>query len=119
MSATKRELVLIDLAISVGQGLGAATVTLESVKDWADHYAETVQAALAGKQKWEEGPNRDSAKTVARILGQTAASLAGPQTGAAAGLVDLEMAQRAKAAIKNHPLCIAGQGHGEWCKETA
>lgn len=120
MAATVREMVLIDLAIAVGQGLGSASITLEAVQIWADHYADTVQAALDGSYKWTDGDNRKSARAVAKILGQTAAVLVAPPTGGGApSKVDDDMAGRAMLAVKNHPRCVAGQGKGEWCKETA
>jgi hypothetical protein len=109
MPATPRERILIDLAIATGRGLGDKPIEWDAVSHWADYYADTVQKALDAGHAWGS-TTRVAPLRVGTILGRTAAALAGGVD------VNKEFAERATAAIDDHPLC-GGGGSGEWCRK--
>lgn len=115
-SARDRETALIDLALSVGAGLGrqAQHLSVEAVRDWRDYFSRTVDRAMTLREAvWEDGDNRKAAKVVATKLGRRTATLI-RTARARRKPVDGALAKAARANIEDNRSC-PGAGAGKWC----
>lgn len=117
-SARDRETILIDLALSVGAGLGrrGTHLTIEAVREWRDHFSWTIGRRLRKGGTWKEDANRQGAKIVAEKMGRKAARLIEDARKKRLP-IGSRLALAARADVGPDDSC-AGAGMGKWCDPT-
>ena len=107
----KVEAILVECALAVGRGIGAAgnnSIDPDAVAAWIRIFRPSILGALRDKLKWSAG--RPNVLTVAQIMGKNASTLAG------AGSISKANAEQAARDAKNDPNCpVLPPGSGRWC----
>jgi hypothetical protein len=96
------DLILADMGIALGHGIGNKEVVLAAVEFWELLYRQSVQEAL--NQGADYRKDRKLVLKMATKLGKTARRLAG------SGKITKTVAKKASKIIANDPECPAGGG---------
>lgn len=109
-----RELVLIDMALAAGAGLGAQVhrMPLEGVEYWATYFSGTVARALRGGDDWTK--SRKNAKAVGERMGMDAARRLAAHAAVSAQQ-GRAIAHAAQQQASLDPQCPVQGGAGKFC----
>lgn len=112
---TERELVLIDLALAAGAGLGKQVrrLPLAAVEFWADYFSHTVGLSLRAGNNWSA--SRKNARLVGLSMGRSAARMLRETTGSVTAKDGRGIAQAAQVRASKDPRCPKQGGAGKFC----
>lgn len=115
---TDRELVLIDMALAAGAGLGSHghRLPLAAVEYWAEYFSGTVDAALKAGDDWAK--SRKRARQVGETMGQDAAMRLTQISGSKEVTPDegRAIAHASQQGAISHPSCPKPGGAGKFCQ---
>jgi hypothetical protein len=107
----KVEAILVECALAVGRGVGAAgnnAIDRDAVAAWVRIFRPSILGALRDSLSWPAG--RPNVLTVAEIMGRNASRLAG------ANSISKANAEQAARDAKTDPNCPnLPPGSGRWC----